>query len=201
MHIKKIAVVASDSDLARDLLTKLNPSIFEIHCFTKNDIDVRSYDSCLKLRDLMPDIVVNFAGVLRPGTIMSCSIDDFNLQVDVNFRGAFHVMRAALEGNPDCRIVQIGSKAAHSPREARSAYCGSKSGLYEMSKCAILERLDVFILNLGPCATKMRRSLCLSEPPSMILQPSEVSERILRIIENREWQRDIFLDKLEHRYH
>jgi|SRR5210317_2198894 len=193
----KTCIIASDSDLAKDLIPQIDQDMFELYLFDKTHIDVTNPWSLKVIEDLKPDIVINFAGILTPGYIHEQTPDAWKKQIEVNLIGAYNVIQAAIAANQYTKLIMIGSKAAHSPREARSAYCASKAGLQEMTKCLILEGLDIYLLNLGPVATKMRRGLNLCEDPNTILKPSDVSRRILKIMENREWRRVIFYDKIE----
>ena len=65
--------------------------------------DIRTADSC---RELVVqavaaagrlDALVNAAGVWREGPVEECSEADFDAVVDVNLKGIFHGMRAALQ--------------------------------------------------------------------------------------------------------
>lgn len=192
----KVAVIGSNSDIAKDLIPRIVRR-HDVYSFDREQIDVRDYNSCKRLIDVIPDVVINFAGVLTSEFFHESNIVSWREQILVNLIGSYNVARAAIESNKNCKIILIGSKAANSPRATRSAYCASKAGLYEMTKCMILEGIDVFILNIGPCNTKMRTSLNLNEDLDLILSPYDVSKRIIKIIENREWQRVIWQDKIE----
>ena len=77
--------------------------------------------------------LVNNAGVLRPGTVLDASIEDYDLQMDINVRGVFLGCRAVLPGMLERgrgSIVNIGS--------INSVVAESQLAIYTASKGAVL---------------------------------------------------------------
>jgi dihydroanticapsin dehydrogenase len=77
--------------------------------------------------------MVNNAGVLRPGTILEATIEDYDLHMDVNVRGVFYGCRAAVPAllkNGGGSIINIGS--------INSLVAESHLALYATSKGAVL---------------------------------------------------------------
>jgi NAD(P)-dependent dehydrogenase (short-subunit alcohol dehydrogenase family) len=122
-----------------------------------------------RARDLFGriDILVNNAAVIEPiGPLATSDPAAWTRAADINFRGVYHGMRAAL---PAMRaqgggvIVNLGSGAAHNPMEGWSHYCAAKAADLMLTRCAHLENkgwgLRVYSLSPGTVATDMQRRI------------------------------------------
>lgn len=82
-------------------------------------------------REMGPiDILVNVAGVLRPGLIHSLSDEEWEATFSVNSTGVFNASRSVSKYMMDRRsgsIVTVGSNAAGVPRTSMAAYASSKA--------------------------------------------------------------------------
>ena len=112
------------------------------------------------------DFVVNNAGLIDPiGRIEDLAPDDFARVIDVNVKGVFHGLKAALPRMRDAGgvIVNISSGAATSALEGWSHYCASKAAALSLTRCAARENEDgsVRIVGLSPgtVATDMQVSI------------------------------------------
>ncbi|MFQ8430102.1 SDR family oxidoreductase [Amaricoccus sp. W119] len=113
------------------------------------------------------DALINNAGMIDPiAPLASGDPGDWSHHIDVNLKGIYHGMRAAL---PVMRargrgvIVNLSSGAAHNPLEGWSAYCAGKAGAAMLTRCAHLEMkghgIRVFGLSPGTVATDMQRRI------------------------------------------
>ncbi|MGL6280360.1 MAG: SDR family oxidoreductase [Gaiella sp.] len=87
------------------------------------------------------DVLVNSAGVGIAGTIAETTTKAFDLQHDVNLRGAFLVTREAL---PLLRastglVVNLASIAGTTPTPGLAAYGASKAALIALTRSLVLE--------------------------------------------------------------
>ncbi len=85
----------------------------------------------------VPDLVVNNAGVFRPGGFLEATLDDFREQVDVNLTSAFIVSQAFAPGMIDRRsgmFVFLGSVASLKAYPGGVAYCAAKHGLLGLAR-------------------------------------------------------------------
>ncbi|PVH29281.1 SDR family oxidoreductase [Pararhodobacter oceanensis] len=111
------------------------------------------------------DVMINNAGVVAPqGPMAEVDPDAWSHQIDVNLKGVFHGMRAALAVMQAAggTILTIGTGAAHTPREGISAYCASKAGALMLTKVAHLEageQLRIMSLSPGSVATDMQAEI------------------------------------------
>jgi len=113
------------------------------------------------------DILINNAGVIEPiESLAQATPDAWGHVIDINVKGVFHGMRAALpvmiaEGGGT--ILTISSGAAHGAMEGWSAYCTSKAGAAMLTKCAHAEGAAQGIramgLSPGTVATQMQREI------------------------------------------
>ncbi|MFX0541834.1 SDR family oxidoreductase [Roseovarius sp. S4756] len=113
------------------------------------------------------DVLIGNAGVISPISPMdSADPDDWGRAIDINLKGVFHGMRAAMPGMRQAgggTILTISSGAAHSALEGWSAYCASKAGAAMLTASAHAEGADFGLramgLSPGTVATDMQRDI------------------------------------------
>ena len=116
------------------------------------------------------DVVINNAGVIEPISRMeTADPEGWSHAVDINLKGVFYGMRAALPvmvDNGGGTILTVSSGAAHNPIEGWSHYCSSKAGAAMLTACADKEMQDKGIramgLSPGTVATPMQREISAS---------------------------------------
>ena len=94
---------------------------------------VRSFDGL--------DVLVCAAGVIHNGTVETTSLDDWDATMNVNLRSVFHLMSLcipALSKRPG-NIVNISSVNGLRAFKGVLAYCVSKAGVDQLTRCAALE--------------------------------------------------------------
>ncbi|MGB7303433.1 MAG: SDR family oxidoreductase [Burkholderiaceae bacterium] len=110
------------------------------------------------------DIVVNNAGVIEPiGRLIDSDPHDWALAADINFRGVYNGIRAALPvfvARQAGTIINISSGAAHRALEGWSHYCAAKAAAAMLTESTHLEcaaaGVRVFGLSPGTVATEMQ---------------------------------------------
>lgn len=113
------------------------------------------------------DVAICNAGVIEPISHMAeADPDGWGAAIDINLKGVFHVMRAALPVMKSAgggSILTVSSGAAHGPVEAWSHYCASKAGAAMLTACLDKEERDSGIramgLSPGTVATQMQREI------------------------------------------
>ena len=113
------------------------------------------------------DILINNAGVIDPiANLSEADPDAWGQLIDINVKGVFHGMRAALPSmitQGAGTILTISSGAAHNALEGWSAYCTSKAGAAMLSRAAHVEAAGHGIramgLSPGTVATQMQREI------------------------------------------
>lgn len=87
------------------------------------------------------DILVNNAGLMREGTVLESSLEDWDATLQVNLTAPFLLTRAALphlierKGN----IVNIGSIEGLGSNPRHPAYCASKAGLHGLTRAVAVD--------------------------------------------------------------
>lgn len=109
------------------------------------------------------DAMVNNAGTIDPiGPLAKSDPDAWGHAADVNFKGTYHGIRAALpvmQAQGEGVIVNISSGAATSPLEGWSQYCAAKAAALMLTRCADREatgKVRVVGLSPGTVATDMQ---------------------------------------------
>jgi len=120
------------------------------------------------------DILVNNAGVIQFGSILECTLEDWNRMIAVDLTGAFNCTQAAvrqmIRQGRGGRLLHIGSTASLFPAPFQAAYSVAKAGLLMLSRVAALEFIQEGITSNLLCphgaVTDMNRDLL--EDPSVM---------------------------------
>ncbi len=113
------------------------------------------------------DVLINNAGMLEPiERIADATVDAWDTIIDINVKGVFYGIRAALpvmKAAGGGTIITIGSGAATSALEGWSAYNTSKAAVHHLSACLHGEESEngirAMILSPGTVATNMQRAI------------------------------------------
>jgi NAD(P)-dependent dehydrogenase (short-subunit alcohol dehydrogenase family) len=87
-------------------------------------------------------IVVNSAGLNRPGPTLEQDVADFDLVMDVNVRGTYLTCRAAgevLVARGGGRVINVSSQMGSVGYPGRAAYCASKHAVNGLTKALAVE--------------------------------------------------------------
>ncbi len=162
-----VALVARGSDAIADLAGEIGEKAVAIPCDIARFWEVdQAVKNCVTAFGGL-DILVNNAGVIDPIAHMAqADPDAWGAVIDINLKGVFHGMRAALPVMLDAgggTILTIGSGAAHGPVEAWSHYCASKAGALMLTRMADKENraagIRAMSLSPGTVATQMQREI------------------------------------------
>ena len=87
------------------------------------------------------DVLVNAAGHLSNGTIENTTLDAWDAMLNVNLRAVFNLMQQSVPHLTDRRgnIVNVSSVTGLRAFPGVLAYCVSKAGLDQLTRCAALE--------------------------------------------------------------
>lgn len=87
------------------------------------------------------DVLVNCAGIIKSGTIENTSLDEWDKMLNVNLRSVFYIIQRcmphleAVKGN----IVNVSSVTGTRAFPGVLAYCVSKAGIDQLTRCVALE--------------------------------------------------------------
>jgi 2,3-dihydro-2,3-dihydroxybenzoate dehydrogenase len=126
------------------------------------------------------DYLVSVAGILRPGSLLECSDQDWRDTFAVNTTGAFNVCRAVgrrMLVRKRGAIVAVSSNAASVPRMGMGVYAASKAATTHMLKCLGLElaqaNIRCNVVAPGSTDTAMQRQLWTdANGPDNVIQGS-----------------------------
>jgi NAD(P)-dependent dehydrogenase (short-subunit alcohol dehydrogenase family) len=110
------------------------------------------------------DVLIGNAGVIDPiARISDASVEDWGRAIDINLKGVFYGMQAAIpvmRARGGGTIITVSSGAAHNPLEGWSAYCAGKAGAAMLTRAAHLEEsgngLRIMGMSPGTVATEMQ---------------------------------------------
>jgi NAD(P)-dependent dehydrogenase (short-subunit alcohol dehydrogenase family) len=110
--------------------------------------DVRKTEECRRAVDETLgafgglDILFNNAGVFYPHTVIECSEEEWDLQIDINLKGTFLMSKAALPQMIEQRrgvIINNSSGWGIAGGDAAAAYCASKGGVVLLTKAMAID--------------------------------------------------------------
>jgi len=162
-----VALAARSSDAITALAKEIGSAAIAIPCDVTRYAEVEAAVAATIAAFGRLDILVGNAGVIDPISHM-CSADPegWGTAIDINLKGVFHGMRAAMPimmSQGSGTILTVGSGAAYNPLEGWSHYCASKAGALMLTHCAHLEGaahgLRVMSLSPGTVATQMQHEI------------------------------------------
>jgi NAD(P)-dependent dehydrogenase (short-subunit alcohol dehydrogenase family) len=113
--------------------------------------------------------IVNAAGIIATGTIENTSDQAWDEMLDVNLRAPFRLMRAAVPHLTRSKgtIVNVSSVTGLRAFPGVLAYCVSKAGLDQLTRCAALEMaphgVRVNAVNPGVTISNLHRRSGMNE--------------------------------------
>ncbi|ETX15708.1 short-chain dehydrogenase [Roseivivax halodurans JCM 10272] len=164
----KVALVARSADAVADVAGEIGrDQAVAIPCDISRYWEVdQTVQNCIEAFGRL-DVLVNNAGVIEPiAHLAEADPEAWGQVIDINLKGVFHGMRAALPpmiAQGSGTILTIGSGAAHGPVEAWSHYCASKAGALMLTRMADKENREAGIralsLSPGTVATQMQKEI------------------------------------------
>ena len=164
----RVALVARSKDAIAELAGEIGPdAALAIPCDISRFWEMRAaVDACVQTFGGL-DVLVNNAGVIEPiAHLGEVDPDAWGQAIDVNLKGVFHGMRAAMpvmirQGGGT--ILTVSSGAAHGPVEGWSHYCASKAGAVMLTRMADKEAraqgIRAMGLSPGTVATQMQKEI------------------------------------------
>ena len=163
----QVGLLARTEEAVADLAAEIGPAAVAIPC------DVGRYWEVAAAVDGMTrtfgrlDVLVGNAGVIEPiAHLADADPDEWGRVIDVNLKGVFHGMRAAIPVMAAAgggTVLTLSSGAAHGPVEGWSHYCASKAGAAMLTACADEEYRAAGIramgLSPGTVATRMQEEI------------------------------------------
>lgn len=160
-----VALLArSDEEIGR-IAGELGPAALAIPCDVSRYWEVEAAVAATVETFGGLDVFIANAGVVDPvGPLVELDPEAWGKTIDINLKGVFHGMRAALPAmRAGGTFLTVSSGAAHNPVDGWSAYCASKAGAYMLTRMAHAELgpkgVRVMGLSPGTVATQMQRQI------------------------------------------
>lgn len=163
----QVALAARSREAVADLAGEIGPSALAIPCDVSRYWEVEAaVNACVDTFGGL-DILIGNAGVIEPISGMAeADPDGWGHAIDINLKGVFHGMRAALPVMTAAgggTVITISSGAAHNALEGWSHYCASKAGAAMLTMCLDKEYrgrgIRAMGLSPGTVATEMQREI------------------------------------------
>ncbi len=164
----RVALIARSRDAIAEIAGELGPdAALAIPCDITRYWEVRAgIDATIETFGRL-DVLVNNAGVIDPiGHLAGADPEAWGQSIDINLKGVFHGMRAAMPAmiaQGGGTILTISSGAASKPVEGWSQYCAAKAGAAMLTRMADAEGRDSGIramgLSPGTVATDMQKEI------------------------------------------
>ena len=162
-----VVLMARSADSLSDLVAEIGATALAVAG------DVSRYDDMARAVQAAVDtfggldVLINNAGAVEPISHMaSADPEDWGHVIDINLKGVFYGMRAALAVMQKAgggTVLTVSSGAAHGPVEAWSHYCTSKAGAAMLTRCLDKEErangIRAMGLSPGTVATQMQKEI------------------------------------------
>ena len=109
------------------------------------------------------DVLINAAGIIKSGNIENTTLDDWDKMMNINLRSTFYLMQKCvphLEATKGS-IVNVSSVTGQRAFPNVLAYCVSKAGTDQLTRCAALELapkgIRVNAVNPGVVVTNLHK--------------------------------------------
>lgn len=183
------SVVGLDREVATDRVVRVEHDFTELCVDVSDERVVDAASRRIRAEHGRCSILVNCAGVLRPGRVADTSANDWDVVLSVNLRGAWLVSRAFL---PDLTrgggvVVMVASGTGVRPLPGLAAYAASKAGLISLSRSIALEYAEDGVRSVCICPGRTdtpmgRQSTGVSDPVAahdVLVPVEEVAELIV----------------------
>ena len=162
-----VALLARSQEAIAELAGEIGPKAIAIPCNVARYTEMAAAVETTASAFGGLDVLINNAGVIEPiSHLADADPDEWGQVIDVNLKGVFNGMRAALpvmKAQGAGSILTISSGAAHHPIEAWSHYCASKAAVNMLTRCVHKEEAGNGIramgLSPGTVATQMQREI------------------------------------------
>jgi NAD(P)-dependent dehydrogenase (short-subunit alcohol dehydrogenase family) len=165
-----VVLTARSAEAIADLAGEIGDSALAVPCDVSRYWEVAAAIEAAVATFGGLDVLINNAGVIDPiARLVDSDPDGWGQSVDVNLKGIYHGMRAAMPvmiSAASGTILNVSSGAARGPVEGWSHYCAAKAGAAMLTRCGDEEGraqgLRIMGLSPGTVATDMQREIAAS---------------------------------------
>ena len=157
-----------------------------VPCDVTKEADVSAMSEKVLSHWGAPDVLINNAGLFKPGSLLEMDASSFSEQVDVNLTSAFLVTQSFLpamveqEGGSIFYMASVASIRAYA---GGAAYCAAKHGLLGLARCVREETKDkgIRVTALLPGATFTPSWDGVDLPEERFMPASDIAQAALDI--------------------
>ena len=138
---------------------------------------------------IVPDILINCAGIFPNGSIEETDIATYEKCFAVNVRAPFILMKnylPSMKKNKWGRIINIGSSSAYAGFPDTSVYCASKHALLGLTRSAFNEckNHNVRVISVSPGSIKTPMGKYVkNQDYDTFIEPEEASKFIIDLLD------------------
>lgn len=153
-------------------------------CDVTDEDDVAAMAEGVLAQVGVPDVLVNNAGLFRPGGLLDLTPDDFRMQIDTNLTSAYLVTRAFLPAMLERErgdLFFMASVAAIRGYPGGAAYCAAKHGLLGLARATREETkgTGLRVTTLLPGATLTSSWDGTDLPPARFMPPEDIAHAVV----------------------
>ena len=198
----KLMLVSRSEPVLNDIATSIRNWGTAVEIFSADITDEQQVKKCID-KTIQTyggiDIMVNSAGIIASGTIENTSLVDWDYMMNINLRSIFLLTQLALPSLIERKgtVVNVSSVTGLRAFPGILAYCVSKAGLDQFTRCVALELASkgvrINAVNPGVTLTHLHRNGGMDEkayqaflehsktthPLDRVGQPEEIAELIL----------------------
>lgn len=203
----RIAAVGRDekalTDLSKEVQANGKPLLLQADLSQQREAE-RVVDQTIERAGGI-DVLVNAAGHISTGTIEDTPLEAWDKMLNINLRAVFYLMQKSVPSLIERRgnVVNVSSVTGLRAFPGVLAYCVSKSGVDQLTRCAALELaakgVRVNAVNPGVVVTEIHRRGGMSEeqygaflerskqthPIGRVGQADEIAELVLFLASDR----------------
>lgn len=198
----KLMLVSRNETALKEIATSVGQNGAAVEIFPADITDPKQVQKCIeKTNEIYGgiDMMVNSAGIIASGTIENTTLADWDYMMNINLRAIFLLTQLALpslierKGN----VINVSSVTGLRAFPGILAYCVSKAGLDQFTRCVALELapkgVRINAVNPGVTITQLHRRGGMDEtayqaflehsktthPLGRVGKPEEIAELIL----------------------
>ena len=140
-----LEVRAVRAEQTAELVRQAGGTAVAFPCDVRDGVQVEQAIAAVAERFGRIDVLFNNAGTTRPGDVVSVSIEDWDMVLDVNLRGTFLVSRAVLP-----HMLALGGGAVINMGSVDGLAGDARMAAYNAAKAAVVNLTRSMAIDFGP---------------------------------------------------
>ncbi|WP_334330185.1 SDR family NAD(P)-dependent oxidoreductase [Companilactobacillus sp. HBUAS59699] len=140
---EKSIVICADLAFDNKELVKSSAKLYKIQLDVSDEESVKNLTAQLIANNLVPNVLVNVAGISTMNYLIESKTSDFDKTIAVNTRGTYlitkHIVSEMVKAKRPSKVVLIASQAGKNGYRAMSAYVASKHAVLGLTKTLAIE--------------------------------------------------------------